>query len=114
MSIVNGVSKGLCGVWILVLGWSGLVAAEDGVARAWKTFRQEDGLAHNVVTTVTQTSDGAMWFATINGISRYDGQNWKTFTTQDGLPANMVRDLVVESNGVIWAAMSGRFLGDVK
>lgn len=115
MSILSTASNGLCVVLVfLSLACPGFVVAEDEMARAWTTFRQEDGLAHNMVTTVRQASDGAMWFATFNGISRYDGQNWKTFTTQDGLPGNTVWDLAVEPNGVIWAAMSGGFVGEVK
>ena len=55
-----------------------------------------------------------MWFATLNGVSRYDGRNWQTFTTDDGLPSNTVWDLAVEPNGVMWAAMGGGFVGEVK
>ena len=100
---------------VLCLGcWTGLVSANENVARAWTTFRQEDGLAHNVVTAVAQTPDGAMWFATFDGISRYDGRTWQTFTTQSGLPSNMVWDLAVEANGVVWAAMGGGFAHEVK
>ncbi len=115
MWILIVLSRGLCGIWLLCgFCWPEKVWAEDNIARAWTTFRQEDGLAHNVVTAVTQTPDGAMWFSTFDGISRYDGRNWQTFSTQDGLPGNMVWDLVAEPNGVIWAAMSGGFVGDAK
>jgi ligand-binding sensor domain-containing protein len=105
----------MCGFGVLCL-WYGAISvyANDDVARAWTTFRQEDGLAHNVVTSVAQTPDGAMWFATFDGISRYDGRTWQTFTTQSGLPSNMVWDLAVEANGVVWAAMGGGFTNDVK
>jgi serine phosphatase RsbU (regulator of sigma subunit)/ligand-binding sensor domain-containing protein len=105
----------MCGVGAFCLGYgTAPICANDDLARAWTTFRQEDGLAHNVVTAVAQTRDGAMWFATFDGVSRYDGRTWQTFTTQSGLPSNMVWDLAVEDNGVIWAAMGGGFADDVK
>lgn len=76
--------------------------------RVWTAFRQEDGLAHNVVTTVVQTPDGAMWFATLGGVSRYDGRVWKTYGVEDGLPGNAVLDLVATSDNEVWAALGRR------
>ena len=47
--------KGFCVVWIwCALGGTAQVCATEDVAHAWTTFRQEDGLAHNVVTSITQ------------------------------------------------------------
>lgn len=113
--MLSAVLKGLCFLAIVAgVVRPGEVAGQEERARAWTTFRQEDGLAHNVVTSVTQTLDGAMWFATFDGISRYDGHNWQTFTTLDGLPGNMVWDLVAEPDGALWAAIVGGFVGGVK
>ena len=81
-----------------------------GEARhVWTSFRQEDGLAHNVVTAVVQTPDGAMWFATLGGVSRYDGRSWKKYGVEDGLPGNVVRDLVAAPDGALWAAVGRGF-----
>ena len=77
--------------------------------RVWTAFRQEDGLAHNVVTAVEQTPDGAMWFATLGGVSRYDGRVWKTYGVEDGLPGDAVWDLVATLDNAVWAAL-GRSL----
>ena len=76
--------------------------------RVWTAFRQEDGLAHNMVTAVVQTPDGAMWFATLSGISRYDGHGWKTFGVEDGLPGTAVFDLVATPDNTVWAALGRR------
>lgn len=48
--------------------------------------------------------DGARWFATDNGISRYDGLAWRHFTTADGLPDNRVSDLQIDAAGQVWIA----------
>ena len=81
-----------------------------GEARqVWTSFRQEDGLAHNVVTAVVQTPDGAMWFATRGGVSRYDGRSWEKFGVEDGLPGNAVQDLVAAPDGALWAAVGRGF-----
>lgn len=34
---------------------------------AWQTFTEDDGLGNNTVTSVYQSSDGAMWFGTFGG-----------------------------------------------
>ena len=95
-------------MWMLVLCLNAEVFA--GEARhVWTSFRQEDGLAHNVVTAVVQTPDGAMWFATLGGVSRYDGRSWKKFGVEDGLPGNAVQDLVAAPDGALWAAVGRGF-----
>ena len=79
--------------------------------RVWTAFRQEDGLAHNVVTAVVQTPDGAMWFATLGGVSRYDGHVWQKYGVEDGLPSNIILDLVAAPDGALWAALGHGFGG---
>ena len=94
--------------WMLILCLNAEVFA--GEARhVWTAFRQEDGLAHNVVTAVVQTPDGAMWVATLGGVSRYDGRSWEKFGVEDGLPGNAVQDLVAAPDGALWAAVGRGF-----
>ena len=97
--------------WILQSCLPAGVFAEEGIARAWTSFRHEDGLAHNIVTSIAQTPDGALWFGTFDGISRYDGRNWQTFGRGEGLPGDLVWDLEAQPNGVVWAAIGGGFVG---
>ena len=73
----------------------------------WTVFRHEDGLAHNVVTSVVQTRDGALWFATRGGVSRYDGRTWRTYGESEGLPAGGFRRLYEAENGILWATGGG-------
>ena len=96
--------------WMLIGLFCLNAEAFAGEARhVWTSFRQEDGLAHNVVTAVVQTPDGAMWFATLGGVSRYDGRSWKKFGVEDGLPGNAIQDLVAAPDGALWAAVGRGF-----
>jgi len=45
-----------------------------------------------------------MWFATENGIARFDGKTFKTFTRNDGLTDNLVLRLLEDQRGRIWIA----------
>ena len=41
--------------------------------KTWRNFRVEDGLVHNRVYDIAADPDGSVWFATLGGVSRFDG-----------------------------------------
>jgi diguanylate cyclase (GGDEF)-like protein len=45
----------------------------------WTT---RDGLPHNQVSAIAQTPEGYLWFATWEGLVRYNGQDFRIFTPQ--------------------------------
>lgn len=63
-----------------------------------------DGLASSTVFDIMQDRDGFLWFATLNGLSRFDGKRFTTFRTNDGLNANMITSLVEGENGSLYIA----------
>ena len=65
-------------------------------------YTANDGLASNTVYDLCQSTSGYIWFATENGLSRFDGKNWRTFTTDDGLPDNEVLKLFADTKGRVW------------
>ncbi|UII33182.1 histidine kinase [Fulvivirga ulvae] len=62
--------------------------------RPIKKYTTNDGLGHSIVYFTTQTKDGALWFSTDNGLTRYDGKAFKNFTAKDGLKSNFVFGLL--------------------
>ena len=62
----------------------------------------EDGLPSNEVYDILACSQGYLWFATDNGVSRYDGSNFKNFSTDEGLAASSVLKLYEDRLGRIW------------
>jgi hypothetical protein len=73
-------------------------------------YNTKDGLAGSTVYDMCQDKDGFIWFATENGLSRFDGTYFKTFTVADGLPDNEVLKLFADSKGRVWI---GTFNKDV-
>lgn len=65
-------------------------------------YDTKDGLAGSTVYDECQDKDGFMWFATENGLSRFDGTNFRNFTVKDGLPDNEVLKLFSDSKGRLW------------
>lgn len=68
----------------------------------WKTYDMTDGLADGYVWEVLQDREGYLWFATKNGLSRYDGLTFRTFTARDGLADEQTVSLFQDSKGNLW------------
>ena len=67
----------------------------------WNT---SNGLPHDSVRGIAQTADGYLWFATIDGLARFDGVN---FTVFDGsntplLKRSAVIALLAAPDGSLW------------
>ncbi len=68
----------------------------------WQNFSHVQGLASDNVQSSYQAADGAMWFGTDFGVSRFDGRDFFTLTHQEGLPEGRVNAITGETNGVMW------------
>ena len=96
-----------------------LALQEDAQGRIWAGMR--DGVAmigpdlevtlHAVdpngpgrsVRSIARDDRDHLWFASDQGVSRFDGKRFSTLTTSDGLSDNTVFSLLVDHRGRIWA-----------
>ncbi len=65
----------------------------------------EDGLSDARVIDIVQDKYGFMWFATANGLNRYDGYSMRTFHSgkqKNGLPSNNIISIFSARNGELW------------
>ncbi len=81
--------------------WGGGVSRFDGAK--WMNFTEKQGLAGNIVYSMTQDSRGVFWFGTNKGVSRYDGKSWQTISRKEGLLDEHVYALAVAPDGTVWA-----------
>lgn len=65
-----------------------------------------DGLTQNSIYSIAQDQDGYMWFATADGLNRYDGYRFTGFRHNPddttSLSDNYVRTLFVDRRGQLW------------
>lgn len=72
------------------------------------------GMADRYVQAITQDSDGYMWFATLNGLCRYDGYTIRSYGLSHlGENSNGLEDVKEDGGGNLWIKKQNRiFLFD--
>ena len=64
------------------------------------------GLSNNTVRSMLQDKTGFIWFATLNGLNRYDGIRIKTIIPEtrnpNSLTSGKIKELYEDSHGHIW------------
>ena len=63
-----------------------------------------EGLPQDAIRAIAQTSDGYLWFATTDGLARFDGVSFTVFTATSGAPSSWFTVLAPDREGGLWAA----------
>jgi ligand-binding sensor domain-containing protein/signal transduction histidine kinase len=61
-----------------------------------------DGLAHDQVRCIHADARGFLWFGTLDGLSRFDGETFRTYGTQNGLLNASISSLLETRDGNLW------------
>lgn len=70
-----------------------------------RTYTQKDGLAENGIFAVHQSSDGAVWAATLNrGVSKYSDGRFVTYSTANGMTSDTIASMDEGPDGTMWFA----------
>lgn len=80
-----------------------ILKAQSVIAYRFEHITQKEGLEQGSGYAVSQFDD-FIWFATQDGLSRYDGYSLKTFktTTRNGINSSFVQALLADSKGRFW------------
>jgi len=72
----------------------------------WQT---NDGLPQNSINAIAQTPDGYLWFATFDGLVRYDGSSFTTFRAGEtpGLSGSRITALATGPDKTLWIGTEG-------
>ena len=69
-------------------------------------FSVNEGLSHGTVLSCCQDSLGHMWFATNDGLNRYDGYEFHVYRNNEddttSIASNIIRKVYCSRNGHIW------------
>lgn len=71
-----------------------------------ENYSTEDGLSHDAIRDIIKDKEGFMWFATWDGINRFDGENFITYKATAGdnssLSNNRIDLIKEDASGYIW------------
>ena len=75
----------------------------------WHALGLADGLADATVYDFLQEPDGALWFATLGGATRYDHDRdeMATYAAEQGMCGNSVNSMARSRDGALWFACGG-------
>ena len=81
-------------------------AQEDTLYLPFRALTIEDGLSQGMVSSIIQDRAGFMWFATKDGLNRYDGHSFRVFR-HDPADSTTVRDNFIQvihedREGLLW------------
>lgn len=75
------------------------------------SLKTKDGLSSNTVNAILKDRFGLMWFATEDGLNKFDGTNFTVYKYKsddpNGIQANDIRALHEDKTGNLWIGTSG-------
>lgn len=73
-----------------------------------KHWSIKDGLSQGVVNSITQDTQSLMWFATEDGLNRFDGYSFKVFQydpdNKTSIADNFIQSIFKDSEGTLWVS----------
>src|SRR5262245_26426014 len=90
---------------LLIAGLLAAPAPEPPARYTVVTWTTEQGLPTNAISDVVQTRDGYLWFASFEGLTRFDGASFRTFGRADlpGVDRAEFSALAAGPDGSLWA-----------
>ena len=81
--------------------WDGGLARFDG--KTMKPVASSRGtFIPSSVQNIFRAADGTLWFATVTGVTRYDGTTWVPLDEGDGLLPGVLGAIAQDANGGMW------------
>ena len=103
-----------CNIVLVLLSVVGL--AQQQPQMYFEQVSMEDGLSQVSINDIIQDSTGFLWFATLDGLNRYDGYTFKVFKPEANNPSsissNRILSLYLDSYGIIWVGTLGGGLNE--
>lgn len=74
-------------------------------------FTTKNGLSSNTINAIVKDRYGLMWFATTDGLNRFDGTSFTVYRHRDGdstsLSSNEILSLYEDKRGILWIGTAG-------
>ena len=98
--------------------WIGVGVVAENKPFHFTYLSMDDGLSHNDITSILQDCDGFMWFATRDGLNRYDGNRVKVYhhsgNNDSIFDKDYILSLCLDGSGTMWVGTHGVSYYDVR
>ncbi len=88
-----------------------MLFSSESNARYFSHITSLQGLSHSTVISIAQDKNDIMWFATFDGLNRYDGYSFKVYRNERGNENSLIQDILrvvfIDSEGILWAGSKG-------
>ena len=95
--------KNILAISLLFLSFVQIFASEDRFF--FENIGLEEGLSNSTVISIVQDKDGLIWFATFDGLNKFDGYSIKVYRHSEGnensLLSNSTRQLYVDEENIL-------------
>ncbi len=96
----------ICVWWMTLLIFT--AGAQGNQESRVKKYGIKDGLSQAVVNSISQDNQGLMWFATEDGLNRFDGYSFKNYKNDPDNPKtladNFIQNIFRDSDGSFWVS----------
>ncbi len=110
MVFFGGKNALFCVIFLYLISCSWWLPGKDLEFKKFENLSMQDGLSHSTVSCIVQDRYGFLWFATQDGLNRYDGYEYKTFYHDPGNPNSLSNNglicLMEDHAGNIWVGTS--------
>lgn len=98
-------------ILLYMVSWAANLYAQDSFTTHIEHLTTANGLSNNTVRYIYQDNKGFIWFCTLNGLNRYDGNTFRTFLPENvpgkvSLADGRVKSVCEDRYGFLWIATS--------
>jgi signal transduction histidine kinase/ligand-binding sensor domain-containing protein len=92
-------------LWLLLCLLCSATAFAQHKPYRFDHWTAETGLPQNIISAITQTPEGYLWIATLDGLTRFDGVRFTVFNKSNtpGISTNRFNCLYQDLRGDLWA-----------
>jgi len=109
--MMSFIAKFLAWVALFVAAIAIQLPAQDLSNFRFTHLTTDDGLSQSTINDILQDSRGFLWFATDDGLNRYNGYEFDVFRNRPSdstsVSSNIITGLIEDFNGNIWVATNG-------
>ena len=67
-----------------------------------RRYSVQEGLSQSQIFDIVQDKKGYLWFATAEGLIRFNGKQFSHFSKKDGLSGTFISKMKLDSKGALW------------